>query len=267
MSHMQSPLQFWRRAAKDGLVRSLISNIYKMQCLLNVALLCKVLQKFLASTDIRPHTLHTYLKYYKVDYKFAALSDHNLDLLVKTFWSIKPESGIQYLIGFLRNHGLRIQKSRVVASINHVDRLGHTLWERTTIQHWKYKVKPPKTLWHMDGHHKLIHWGIVIHGFIDGYCHTICVSTIIQLHLTLIDNPSSQVTGLWAGTNNCASTVLEVFLDAVGNYGFPSHGCGDRGGENKDVSVCMILVCGPNWASFMWGSCVLFYHLYDIAGN
>lgn len=55
---------------------------------------------------IHRHTLRTYLKHYKVDYKFAALSNHNLDLLVKTFRSVKPKSGIQYLIGFLRNHGL-----------------------------------------------------------------------------------------------------------------------------------------------------------------
>ncbi|KAI0087666.1 hypothetical protein BDY19DRAFT_892184, partial [Irpex rosettiformis] len=26
---------------------------------------------------------------------------------------------------------------------------------------------------HCDGHHKLIWWGIVLHGFIDGYCHTV----------------------------------------------------------------------------------------------
>jgi hypothetical protein len=24
-------------------------------------------------------------------------------------------------------------------------------------------------MWHLDGHHKLIRWGIVIHGFVDGY--------------------------------------------------------------------------------------------------
>ncbi|KAI6006192.1 hypothetical protein F5J12DRAFT_721182, partial [Pisolithus orientalis] len=34
----------------------------------------------------------------------------------------------------------------------------------------KYHVKWPNALWHMDGHHKLIQWGIVIHGFIDGFC-------------------------------------------------------------------------------------------------
>ncbi|KAJ7574243.1 hypothetical protein C8J56DRAFT_753515, partial [Mycena floridula] len=31
-----------------------------------------------------------------------------------------------------------------------------------------FKTKKPD-LWHLDGHHKLIRWGIVIHEFIGGY--------------------------------------------------------------------------------------------------
>ncbi|KAG2134987.1 hypothetical protein BD769DRAFT_1293898, partial [Suillus cothurnatus] len=41
------------------------------------------------------------------------------------------------------------------------------------LDHAQYKVSQPNALWHMDGHHKLIHWGIVIHGIIDGYCRTV----------------------------------------------------------------------------------------------
>jgi hypothetical protein len=58
---------------------------------------------------------------------------------------------------------------------------------------------------------------------------------------------------LRASTNNRASTVLEVFLDAVAEYGLPDRMRGDRGKENKDVSNFMILAKGPNRASFMWG--------------
>ncbi|KAF8800927.1 hypothetical protein BYT27DRAFT_7042469, partial [Phlegmacium glaucopus] len=32
-----------------------------------------------------------------------------------------------------------------------------------------YQVPRPNALWHIDGHHKLIAWGIVIHGVADGY--------------------------------------------------------------------------------------------------
>jgi hypothetical protein len=48
--------------------------------------------------------------------------------------------------------------------------------------------------------------------------------------------------------------VLELFLDAIVDYGIPSRVRGDRGGENKDVAVLMILIRGLNRASFMWGS-------------
>ena len=145
---------------------------------------CRITLSHLADIlGIHRHTLRTYLKHYKVDYQFAALSDAELDILVKTFRSVKPESGIRYLIGFLRWHGLRLQKSRIRSSIDRVDQLGCTLRERTAIQRRKYKVTCPNYLWHMDGHHKLILWGIVIHGFIDGYCRTVRIHNIQQYFL------------------------------------------------------------------------------------
>ncbi|EEB95460.1 hypothetical protein MPER_05571, partial [Moniliophthora perniciosa FA553] len=97
----------------------------------------------------------------------------------------------------------------------------------------EYRVPRPNAMWHLDGHHKLIRWGIVIHGIIDGFCRT--------------------VVGLQASSNNQASTVLGVFAAAVQQYGWPSRMRGDRGGENKKVAVVMIRMRGLNRASFMWG--------------
>ncbi|KAJ7580486.1 hypothetical protein C8J56DRAFT_732946, partial [Mycena floridula] len=57
---------------------------------------------------------------------------------------------------------------RVTASLKRVDNLGRTLRNNQTIRRRKYSVKRPNSLWHLDGHHKLIRWGIVIHGFVDG---------------------------------------------------------------------------------------------------
>ncbi|KAG1733535.1 hypothetical protein EDB19DRAFT_1580985, partial [Suillus lakei] len=56
----------------------------------------------------------------------------------------------------------------ITASIHRVDPLGTVLRQHTMIHRRQYKVSQPNALWHMDGHHKLIHWGIVIHGIIDG---------------------------------------------------------------------------------------------------
>ena len=47
-----------------------------------------------------------------------------------------------------------------------------------------------------------------------------------------------------------------MFIDAIMEHGVPSRVRGDRGGENWDVSILMILLWGLNCASFMWGPLV-----------
>ncbi|KAL4066834.1 hypothetical protein J3A83DRAFT_4039430, partial [Scleroderma citrinum] len=56
----------------------------------------------------------------------------------------------------------------IVQSVHRIDCLGQALRDRCVKTRQKYHVKWPNALWHIDGHHKLIRWGIVIHGFIDG---------------------------------------------------------------------------------------------------
>ncbi|KAF5367259.1 hypothetical protein D9757_011704 [Collybiopsis confluens] len=165
-----------------------------------------------------------------VFYKYSSISNRELDALVRSYRRVKPNAGLRYIIGYLRSHGFRIQTK----SMQRVDRLGNMLHQKPKIKRRKYSVKRPNALWHVDGHHKLILWGIVIHGIIDGYCRTI--------------------TGLRASTNNRASTVLEVFVDAIDVFGHPSRMRGDRGRENKAIAIYMILRNGLNRGSFIWGS-------------
>ncbi|KAI9458801.1 hypothetical protein HD554DRAFT_1979437, partial [Boletus coccyginus] len=61
-----------------------------------------------------------------------------------------------------------VQYHRVVHSLRRLDRLGQVLRNCWIKRRRKYFVKRPNALWHIDGHHKLICWGIVIHGMIDG---------------------------------------------------------------------------------------------------
>lgn len=60
-----------------------------------------------------------------------------------------------------------------------MDVLGSVLRQNTTIKRRVYKVPRPNALWHLDGHHKLILWGIVIHGIIDGFERTVSVCPIL----------------------------------------------------------------------------------------
>jgi hypothetical protein len=213
------------------------------------------LTKLAKSMGLHRNTLRYYLKEYDVDYSFHNLSDNDLDLLVQTFRKAKPSSGLSYLVGFLRSHGLRIQRERVRSSVHRVDPVGSALRSRTIIPHAEYYVPRPNALWHMDGHHKLICWGIVVHGVIDGYCRTVSIYYVCSLAWTekylLV-----QMVALRARTNNRATTVLDIFLDAIEQWGLPSRVRGDRGGENRAVSIFMIMMRGLNRASYMWGSYV-----------
>jgi ribosomal protein S24E len=127
---------------------------------------------------IHRNTLYARIQELGLERKFDDLSDFDLDLLVKRYKKIKPNSGLRYIVGFLRYHGLRIQRIRVKRSIQRVDAVGQVLRHRQTITRKEYKVPRPNSLWHLDGHHKLVWWGIVIHGMIDGYDRTASILLI-----------------------------------------------------------------------------------------
>jgi hypothetical protein len=73
---------------------------------------------------------------------------------------------------------------------------------------------------HLDGHHKLVRWRIVIHGAIDGY--------------------SRCITYLKCDTNNEAATVLTFFQDAVQRFSVPIRIRCDHGTENIHVARWML---------------------------
>ena len=79
-------------------------------------------------------------------------------------------------------------------------------------------MKPPNSLWHLDGYHKLIRWRLVIHGGIDGF--------------------SRLITYLTVSPNNHAETVLHSFRGAVEEFALPSR-VRTESGEN---SSCMLYV-------------------------
>ncbi|KAJ6487516.1 hypothetical protein DFH09DRAFT_807270, partial [Mycena vulgaris] len=63
---------------------------------------------------------------------------------------------------------LKIQRRRVRGSMKRIDHLGSVLRNHRAVDRQKYSVPHSNYLWHLDGHHKLIRWGIVIHGVVDG---------------------------------------------------------------------------------------------------
>ena len=53
--------------------------------------------------------------------------------------------------------------------------------------------------------------------------------------------------------SNSAQTVEALFYEAIQQYGLPSRVRGDQGAENVLVAIVMILLCGRNQGSFLWG--------------
>ncbi|KAL1948877.1 hypothetical protein VTO73DRAFT_10683 [Trametes versicolor] len=188
------------------------------------------------SLDIHRHTLRKEIKRLNLPAlsSYAAITDDNLDELIRAYKQIKPNSGTRYVMGYLSQCGFRVQRQHVRDSLRRIDALGQILRNHAAIDRRVYVVPYANYLWHIDGHHKLIRWGIVIHGGADGFDRLMLM--------------------LRASTNNLADTVLDVFLEAVKTYGAPSRVRGDRGGENVEVAIWMIKHRGPNRASFMWGS-------------
>jgi len=122
---------------------------------------------------VHRNTLRLFMQRHGIKREFSDISDPNLDSLLMEFKRRRPESGIRYIVGFLRTNGIRVQHLRVVRSLRRIDRLGQVLRDRRVKAKAKYHVTRPNALWHIDGHHKLIRWGIVIHAFIDGFCRTV----------------------------------------------------------------------------------------------
>ncbi|KAG1848048.1 hypothetical protein DFJ58DRAFT_796677, partial [Suillus subalutaceus] len=59
--------------------------------------------------DVHPATLRRYMRQHSIERCYSNLRDRDLDALVKIFKCRRPESGFRYLVGFLRQQGVRVQ--------------------------------------------------------------------------------------------------------------------------------------------------------------
>ena len=97
------------------------------------------------------------------------LADTELDAIIQDLRINTPNTGLRLLAGSLRAKGYLITERRLRASllrINPARPLDIPLRQLPT--RVPYQVPGPNALWHFDGNHKLIRWGIVIHGSTDG---------------------------------------------------------------------------------------------------
>lgn len=117
----------------------------------------------------------------------------------------------------LETLGFKVRRSNMRAVLQSLNRPSLIGYGRITRR--IYSVPWVNSLWHIDGHHKLNPWGIVIHGGIDGFS---------RMNVFMV-----------ASNNNRADTMHMAFRGGVDKYGWPSRVRGDRGQENRDVRISM----------------------------
>jgi hypothetical protein len=129
--------------------------------------------KLAADLKISSRTLNKRLNEAGILYAFSDISDNELDDIIKKFRASKPQVGLRYAIAHMRTLGYRIQEKRIRASLHRTGGIAAHIRHPKRTQRRQYRVARPEALWHLDGHHKLILWGIVIHGIVDGYSRTV----------------------------------------------------------------------------------------------
>lgn len=167
---------------------------------------------------------------------FDGLTDEALDEIIRTYInSHGGATGYNLISGYIKSLGLRIQRRRIRERLAKLDPENTALRWGVVVSRRKYFVPWPNSLWHLDGHHSLIRWKLVIHGCIDGF--------------------SRRIMFLKCSNNNKAATVLNLFVCTVENDGgrWPSRIRVDHGVENVDVCEAMVQARGEGRGSFIAG--------------
>ena len=148
---------------------------------------------------------------------YSVITDTHLDQCIEEIKQSHPNDGERMMIGHLARQGIYVQRARLRASIHRDDPINTAIRRSITVRRRVYHADGPNSVWHVDGHHKLVRWGLVTHGGIDGYSRTV-------VYLRCSDN-------------NRADTVMSAFEEAVR---MPSKLRSDLGGENVDIWRYMV---------------------------
>ena len=95
---------------------------------------------------------------------YTNISDEDSEEVVSQINQRYPRHGYRMVKGHLLRLGIQVARRRVRDSSCRVDPEGIALGWSNAIQRRTYNVYGPNALWHIDGQHGLIRWGLVIHG-------------------------------------------------------------------------------------------------------
>lgn len=83
------------------------------------------------------------------DYNFSTISAEELDRVVREILTLTPQSGLGLVRGALRSRGLRLQRRRVIETLQRLDPVTSALRQSRTIIRWTYRVPGPNSLWYV----------------------------------------------------------------------------------------------------------------------
>ena len=86
------------------------------------------------------------------------MSDSELDRLVANAKRVHPNYGEVLFMAHLNSRGVRVQHSKLRASIHRTDPHTTQIRRRETVRRRTYSVEGPNSVWHVDGNHKLMRW-------------------------------------------------------------------------------------------------------------
>ncbi|KAF4569459.1 hypothetical protein EYR36_009250 [Pleurotus pulmonarius] len=151
----------------------------------------------------------------------STLSDAELDAETAEILNMFPHFGRRMIIATLLTKGHRVSQKRVQESYLRVWGAPARFGDHPIIRK-EYWVPGVNSLWHHDGNHDLIRY----------------------------------VVGIKANNNNRKETVLEVFMNATEQHGWPSRMRGDHGVENGLCALAMEEYRGRGRGSYIWGRSV-----------
>ena len=114
-------------------------------------------QTLARTLGVHQNTLHRHMKMNGISKEYSPI----------------PNAGLHFITAFLTSHGLRVQQARIQSSMQCINPLGRFVRYSNAIQRCVYESPWSNYVWHIDGHHKLIRWGFIIHGMIDGFCRMV----------------------------------------------------------------------------------------------
>ena len=182
-----------------------------------------IASKGLLGHKVHRNTIHKFLQKRNLQTRkrFSSMPEQDFIDLIRNLANEHPNSGYREIRSLLktRTPPVKIQRDRLQKILREVDPAGVARRWATTIRRRNYHVPTANYMWHIDTHHKLIRWKLVIDGCIDGY--------------------SRVIPYLKAHTNNLAITALDDFLNGVKEFGVPGRVRADGGSEFNHVAKFM----------------------------